>query len=138
MNILVTGANGFLGYYLISQLLNENYTVIATGKGDCRLPYKDKAGFVYEPMDFTDPFAVHDIFEKYKPSIIVHAGAMTKPDNCEENQWQAYITNVEGTITLLTNTEELKSQFIFISTDFIFSGNEGMYKEDDKPGPVNF
>jgi dTDP-4-dehydrorhamnose reductase len=138
MNILVTGANGFLGYYLISQLLNENYTVIATGKGDCRLPFTGGTCFIYESMDFTDPFAVHDVFEKYKPSIVVHAGAMTKPDDCEQNQWQAYITNVEGTITLLTNAEELKSHFIFISTDFVFSGNEGMYKEDDKPGPVNF
>lgn len=138
MNILVTGANGFLGYYLISQLLNENYTIIATGKGECRLPFTDKTGFIYEEMDFTNPFAVHDVFEKHKPSIVVHAGAMTKPDDCEQNQWQAYITNVEGTITLLTNAEELKSHFIFISTDFVFSGQEGMYKEDDQPGPVNF
>jgi dTDP-4-dehydrorhamnose reductase len=138
MKILITGANGFLGYYLISQLLNSHYTVIATGKGDCRLPFTGKRGFSYEAMDFTDPFSVHDVFEKYKPSVIVHAGAMTKPDECEQNQWQAYITNVEGTLTLLSNAEEQKAHFIFLSTDFIFSGEEGMYKEDDKPGPVNF
>ncbi|HZH37871.1 MAG TPA: NAD-dependent epimerase/dehydratase family protein, partial [Flavisolibacter sp.] len=31
--VLITGANGFLGYYLTKQLLEKNYPVIATGKG---------------------------------------------------------------------------------------------------------
>ena len=89
-------------------------------------------------MDFTDPFAVHDVFEKYKPEIVVHGGAISKPDDCELNQWQAYLVNVEGTVTTLLNAAEQKSFFIFISTDFIFDGEKGMYKEDDEPSPVNY
>jgi len=135
--ILITGANGFLGYYLTGLLIQKGFTVVATGKGNCRLPYTDKT-FIYEEMDFTDPFAVHDIFEKYKPSVVVHAGAMSKPDECELNQWQCYVTNVEGTLTLLANAEELKAFFIFISTDFVFGGERGMYSENDLPDPVNF
>ncbi len=138
MVILVTGANGFLGHYLISQLLEQGMNIIATGKGECRLPFERRGNFHYAEMDFSDPFAVHDVFEKYKPSVVVHAGAMSKPDDCEKDQWQAYVTNVESTITLLTNAEECKSHFIFISTDFIFSGDKGMYKEEDSAGPVNF
>lgn len=136
--VLITGANGFLGYYLTDALLSKGFTVLATGKGDCRLPYGTYPGFTYEQMDFTDPFAVHDIFEKYKPTIVVHAGAMTKPDECELNQWPCYVTNVEGTLTLLANAEELKSYFLFISTDFVFDGKKGMYTEEDIPSPVNF
>ncbi|HEX7845040.1 MAG TPA: SDR family oxidoreductase [Chitinophagaceae bacterium] len=138
MSILITGANGFLGHYLVEQLLKSKQQVIATGKGDSRLPFNDDENFQYQAMDFTDPFAVHDVFEKFKPSVVVHAGAMSKPDDCEKGQWQAYTTNVEATITLLVNAEECKAHFIFISTDFVFSGEEGMYKEDDEPGPVNF
>jgi len=138
MRILLTGANGFLGYYLTKQLLEREHEVIATGKGECRLPFTDNKLFRYEPMDFTDPFAVHDVFDKYRPGVVVHAGAMSKVDECEQDQLQAYVTNVEGTVTMLLNAEEYKSFFVFVSTDFIFDGVKGMYNEDDLPGPVNF
>ncbi|MBN8676341.1 MAG: SDR family oxidoreductase [Chitinophagales bacterium] len=138
MRILVTGANGFLGNYLVQQLLQKQFPVIATGKGNNRLPFAGADNFYYQPMDFTDPFAVHDVFEKYQPTIVVHAGAMSKPDDCEKEQWQAYLVNVEGTVTLLTNAEEYQSFFIFVSTDFVFDGKKGMYSEMDIPLPVNF
>src|SRR6186997_3177914 len=112
MQVLITGANGFLGYYLVEQLLQKGHSVLATGKGDCRLPFNEQVNFKYVPMDFTDPFAVHDVFEKYKPGYIIHAGAMSKPDECEKEQWQAYVTNVEATVTLLINAGEYKSFFV--------------------------
>lgn len=138
MKILITGANGFLGHYLVKQLLDKNHTVIATGKGECRLPFTNHSSFAYTAMDFTDPFIVHDVFEKYQPEVVIHAGAMSKPDDCELQQWQAYFTNVEGTVTLLLNAEEQKSFFVFVSTDFIFDGERGMYNEEDEAAPVNF
>ena len=138
MKILITGANGFLGYYLVEQLLNKNYEVIATGRGQSRLPFSKHKNFHYEEMDFTDPFSIHDVFEKIKPEVVVHAGAMSKPDECELDQMKAYLVNVEGTVQLLINAEDIKSFFIFLSTDFVFDGERGMYKENDTPGPVNY
>lgn len=138
MKVLVTGANGFIGYYLTAALLKEGVTVIATGRGISRLPFSDMQGYSYVEMDFTDPFQVHDVFELVKPDVVVHAGAMSKPDECETNQWQSYVVNVEGTLTLLANAEECKSHFIFLSTDFVFDGEKGPYKEDDAINPVNF
>jgi dTDP-4-dehydrorhamnose reductase len=137
MQVLITGANGFLGYYLTKQLLEKGYTVVATGKGECRLQFTSDR-FIYASMDFTDPFAVHDVFERYKPEVVVHAGAMGKPDECETNQWQAFLVNVEGTITMLNNAAEQNSFFVFVSTDFVFDGERGMYKEDDLLHPVNY
>ena len=138
MRILLTGANGFLGHYLSAQLLEKGEELIATGKSECRLPYGNYENFVYVTMDLTDPFAVHDVFEKYRPEAVVHAGAITKVDDCERHQWQAYSTNVEGTLNMLMNAEEQKSFFVFISSDFIFDGKKNMYKEDDEAKPVNF
>lgn len=138
MKILITGANGFLGYYLTAKLLKYGHEIIASGKGECRLTVTSDKYFQYEALDFTNPFAVHDIFEKHKPEIIVHAGAMTKPDDCEQEQWQAYLSNVEGTVTMLLNAEEQKAFFIYVSTDFVFDGEKGFYSEDAIPNPVNF
>ncbi len=138
MEILITGANGFLGHYLTEQLLEKGHTVFATGKGECRLPFDGQKGFHYLSLDFTDPFAVHDLFQEYQPSVVVHAGAMTRVDECEQQQWDTYLVNVEGTVTLLLNASEHKSFFIFVSTDFVFAGDKGSYSEDDEPGPVNF
>lgn len=138
MKVLITGANGFLGYYLCERLLRRDYTVIATGKGESRLPFAEQVKFFYETMDFTDPFNVHDVFAKHAPDVVIHAGAMSKADECETQQWLAYTVNTESTITLLLNAEEYKSYFLFISTDFVFDGERGMYNENDKPAPVNF
>ena len=138
MKILITGANGFLGYYIAEQLLAKKYSVIATGKGECRLPFTQDLNFQWIKMDFTDPFSIHDVFEKIKPDVVIHSGAMSKPDECELDQMKAYLVNVEGTVQLLINSEELKSFFVFLSTDFVFDGERGMYEEDDVPGPVNY
>lgn len=139
MKVLVTGANGFLGYYLIERLLEKGIAVVATGKGECRLPFEEKRLFTYAPMDISDPFSVHDVFEKYQPSVVVHAAAVSKPDDCEKDQWQAYVVNVEGTVTTLLNAAEHKAFVVFVSTDFVFDGRgEGMYKEEAVPNPVNY
>src|SRR5687767_9483111 len=136
MKILLTGANGFLGHYLSKQLINKGYDLIATGRGEA--DSAELASSQYVQMDFTDPFVVHKVFEKFRPEIVIHAGAMTNVDACEQDKDDAFATNVEGTIHLLLNAEANRSQFIFLSTDFVFSGEKGNYDESDKPDPVNF
>jgi dTDP-4-dehydrorhamnose reductase len=120
MKILITGANGFIGYYLVEQLLAKKYSVIATGQGECRLPFTHDLNFQWLTMDFTDPFSIHDVFENIKPDVVVHAGAMSKPDECEMDQMKAYLVNVEGTVQLLINAEDLESFFYFSFNGFYF------------------
>jgi dTDP-4-dehydrorhamnose reductase len=135
--VLITGANGFVGSYLIKQMINGEYEIIATGKGENRLPFRGN-NFTYLPMDFTDKEHVNEVFHSYKPDIVVHSGALSKPDECELNQEQAYKVNVEGTQTLLTASEKLKSFFIFLSTDFVLRGDKEVYTENDEGDPVNY
>jgi dTDP-4-dehydrorhamnose reductase len=137
MIILITGANGFLGHYLVQKLLPSGHTIVATGKGGSMLIQKAD-NLVYTSLDFTDSFQVHDVFEKFQPDIIVHAGAMANVDACEKEQWQAHVVNVEGTLNLLANAEEIKAHLIFISTDFVFDGESGPYDETSLTNPVNF
>lgn len=138
MRVLVTGANGFLGHTLTDLLSSKGYEVIATGVGNCRLPFADRPLLHYEEMNFTIPERVRFVFEKFRPDAVVHAGAQSKPDYCEMHRNLAYETNVEGTRHLLAASAITGSFFIFLSTDFIFDGERGMYREEDEPAPVNY
>jgi dTDP-4-dehydrorhamnose reductase len=135
--VLITGANGFLGYYLTKQLLEKNYLVIATGKGPNRLPFHEPR-LTYACMDFISKEDIAAVFEKSKPAIVVHCGAISKPDDCELDKDGALLANVSGTIHLLEAAAKQKAHFIFLSTDFVFDGKEGFYKEEDQRAPVNF
>ena len=134
--ILITGANGFVGHYLTTLLL-KNYKVVATGKGVSRINIVHP-NFQYESMDFTSEDAVKEVFQQVKPAVVIHAGAISKPDECELNKEFAFLTNVSATKYLLAQSQLLKSFFLYISTDFVFDGQQGMYTEEDTPNPVNY
>jgi len=135
--ILITGANGLLGQFLIKDLLERGFAVVATGKGVNRLPFSEGEKFRYIEMDFTSGEQVRAVLQAVQPAVIVHAGAMTQVDPCELHPEDCYRTNVQGTEILLEGASLVKSRFIFVSTDFIFDGIGGPYREDDTPGPLS-
>lgn len=137
MQILITGANGFVAHYLTAQLLQQGHSVLATGKGPCRLPFNGEH-FQYRDLDFTDAAAVTALFQQYTPVVVVHCGALSKPDECEQNREEAYRVNVTGTQNLLQAATSHTSFFVFLSTDFVFDGTRGMYSEEDERKAVNY
>jgi dTDP-4-dehydrorhamnose reductase len=138
VKILVTGANGLLGQHLVKLLLGNKFIVIATGKGENRLPFQQGDHFRYYPADISAPMALQEIFIKEQPEIVVHAAAMTQVDECELNQDASFNVNVQGTIHVLLDAEAHSRLFIYISTDFVFDGTKGNYKEDDEQNPLSW
>jgi dTDP-4-dehydrorhamnose reductase len=138
MKILVTGANGLLGQHLIKLLLEENHNVLACGKGLCRLDFKSNELFAYINADITDEHAIEQLMEKEKPGIVIHAAAMTQVDECEKNPEQTTDINVRGTANIILYAEKYSRFIIYISTDFVFDGEKGNYKEEDDLKPVNW
>lgn len=138
MKILVTGANGLLGHELIPLLVEKKHDVIATSKGPCRLDLHSFKNFIYQELDITDGVACNNLIASIRPDVIVHAAAMTHVDNCELNKIDCYNINVTATRFLIEAAKQVGSRLVYISTDFIFDGSEGPYKEDDEPKPVNY
>jgi len=138
MKILVTGANGLLGQVLIKQLVEKKYTVVATGKGPSRLIMAALEGYSYKELDITDGPLVEQFILEERPSVIVHAAAMTNVDQCELNKQDCYNVNVTATRFIIDAAKMIRARFVFVSTDFIFDGANGPYKETDEPSPVNY
>lgn len=130
--ILITGANGFLGQHLTAYLNNADCEVIATGKGNSRI--SEAKSIQYVSADITDWQVVKKILSHYKPDVIIHNAALSKPGECDTNQDLCLQVNVESTRYLLENTAD---HFIYISSDFVF-GENGPHAEDAQPGPLNF
>ena len=139
MKILITGSNGLLGQHLVKMLIETtSYEIVATGKGDSRLPFTTSPLFSYFSLDITDGMAVQACIKRHKPDVVIHAAAMTQPDPCELDPIACWELNVTATRFLIDAAEEVKAFFIFISTDFVFDGLNGPYNETDIPGPVNY
>jgi dTDP-4-dehydrorhamnose reductase len=136
--ILITGANGLLGQKLVEQLVAQgNYAVIATGRGACRL---SGTGFTYQALDIENEQEVEENLARLRPDVLIHGAAMTHVDDCEKNQEGCHRANVLATSYLVRAAEKIGSHFIFVSTDFIFSGLDGQnpYTEEATPDPVNY
>ena len=136
--ILITGSNGLLGQKAVKQLVEGGkFEVIATGKGDSRLT---GGGFSWVSLDITDEDQVMQVLREQAPDHILHGAAMTQVDDCELNQEACLLINVKATEFLIRAAEKINAHFIFVSTDFIFSGldGKGPYDEESLPDPVNF
>lgn len=134
MKILITGSNGLLGQKLIYAFLNKpGVELVASGKGKNRINRKE--GYVYEEMDITDRDSVNFIFSKYKPDCIINTAAMTNVDACELNRVECQKLNVDAVRNLADACKIQDTHFIHLSTDFVFDGSSGPYKEEDIPNP---
>ena len=138
MKILVTGANGLLGQHLIKLLLEDRHQVLATGRGPSRLDIYERDLYSYEETDICDWFAVRKLIKNGMPELVIHAAAMTQVDQCELNQASSFEANVRGTANILMHAKNLCRFFVYVSTDFVFDGKKGNYKEEDDLNPVNW
>lgn len=135
--ILITGSNGLLGQKLIDLYLkNNDVQLIATARGINRYPIDE--GYEYAIMDITSFEHVQEVIKKYKPHCIINTAAMTNVDQCEEDMVGAENLNINAVSHLIDAANQVDAHFIQLSTDFIFDGKAGPYKEDDEPNPLSF
>lgn len=138
MTLLITGIHGLIGQYLLRILSQWPGKVIISGRGPCRIPDAWMQGLEYVPLDITDPEVVNAVFSQYRPDAVIHSAAEAQPDACEQNKQMADLVNTRATGFLLDAAARHHSFFTYMSTDFVFPGTGGPYREDDPTGPVNY
>lgn len=137
MKILVTGSNGLLGQKLI-HLLAKDPTVelVATSRGENRTKLKEE--YIYESLDITNKDQVFEVLYGHEPDAVINTAGMTNVDACEDDKEGCDALNVSAVEYLVDVCEQIDAHLIHVSTDFIFDGTSGPYREDDDPNPVNY
>ncbi len=135
--IVITGSNGLLGQSLVNLFLEtpEKYQVIGFSRGENR---SGRSDFEYVSIDITDSEKLFEKLAVYKPDVIVNTAAMTHVDKCEDNKEKCYRLNVEVVSYLKAYSEKNNTHLVHLSTDFIFDGEKGYYKETDTPNPLSY
>lgn len=122
MKIIVTGVKGQLGYDVVRELKKRSYD--------------DVLGIDFDDLDITDSQSVKEVMKKENPDVIVHCAAYTAVDKAEDNEALCYDVNVNGTKYLVDAAKTHDAKFVYISTDYVFSGDkDGLYNIDDIPNP---
>ena len=135
--VLICGSNGLFGQRLALTLGHETeYEVLNTSHH--RLFVLDRHLFDYTQLDITNKGDVKSLVTSFRPDIIVNAAAMTNVDACETQRGLAWKINVVGVENLVEVARRIDSLLIHISTDYVFDGKGGPYKETDRVNPVNY
>ncbi len=114
MKVLVTGANGQLGYDVISELKKRNI--------DC-------VGVDIDDFDIADKEATFNFIRNCCPDAVIHCSAYTAVDKAEDNSHLCSLVNHVGTRNIAKICKEIDSKLIYISTDYVFSG-EGVHAHE--------
>ena len=138
--VLVTGCNGQLGSDVVDIFLKSNYFVIGTDIKENN-DYKHD-NYVYKCADLSNTEMVFELFENEKPNFIIHCAGWTAVDLAEEqeNKKRVWDANVVGTQNVVNASKKYNCKLLFISTDYVFSGQGTHLLNPDleKYEPLNY
>jgi dTDP-4-dehydrorhamnose reductase len=117
-SILYTGGSGLLGGEIKQRLPRALFPTSAE-------------------FDITDYPGMSSYLDQNEVGAILHAAAFTSPPRCDQDPGRALAVNLVGTANVVRLCLERGIRLAYISTDYVFDGERGQYKEDDPVSPVN-
>jgi dTDP-4-dehydrorhamnose reductase len=80
---------------------------------------------------------VREAFRQARPDLILHAAALARPADCQRDPERARRINAEGTAVLAELAVQSGTRLLLVSTDLVFDGEQGWYREQDLPAPLS-
>lgn len=122
MKLLVTGANGQVGWELSRSLL----------------PLGDVIALDHRRCDLSQPELLPSLIRGIKPDVIVNAAAYTAVDKAEQEEQLATAINGAAVGVLAEESRKAGILLVHYSTDYVFDGiKKTPYIEEDAPHPIN-
>ena len=129
---LVTGASGFLGANVPENLPAGSVPIAATRAGRRVAGYAASVKF-----DLSVPTSFREALETAQPDVVLHAAALSSHAACETEPELAMTLNAHATEEIAQACAATGTHLIYISTDAVFDGHTGGYREDDHPQPFS-
>jgi dTDP-4-dehydrorhamnose reductase len=126
MRVLIVGASGFVG-----GALQSVYGADAVGTY-CNHPVEG-----LHQLDMRDAAAVQRLLREIQPALIIHPAAQPHVDWCEDHVQESHDINVTGTRNVAAAARAVGARYVFFSTDYVFNGAAGPYREDATLDPPN-
>jgi len=131
--VLVTGGGGFLGANILMHA-DSGLSLCAIDRVPLAL---ERENLTWHVMDLQDRGALQDLVLELKPRVVVHTAALSDIDFCEANPGEAEAVNVEVPLRIAELCRRTGTRLIFFSSDSVFDGRKGRYREADRPEPLN-
>ncbi|HTO17058.1 MAG TPA: SDR family oxidoreductase [Edaphocola sp.] len=130
MKILIVGASGLVGGNCLKHFIEEGHQVIGT-----HMSYATNHTVFFNTLkpNIKSNFDV----KSFQPDVIVHCGALTHVDYCEEHIKESYEKTVKSTKNIIKLAKEYNSKLVYLSTDYVFDGKKGPYRENAPTHPIN-
>jgi dTDP-4-dehydrorhamnose reductase len=132
MRILITGASGLLGPYLLREWGSARGVAAWSGSRQGEF-----FGVPLRTVDLGDPDGVARAFRQAQPDVVVHAAARARVADCFGDPQGAHRVNVGGTATLASLCVLTGARLVFVSTDLVFDGERAPYREEDAALPLS-
>ncbi len=130
--LLVIGSTGLVGSKLAT--LAEKYGFEAHNTQNARKSTLPSSVH----LDITDHDSTLRVVKDVQPKVIVNTAALHNVDYCETHREEAERVNVEGVKNLAEAARRSHCRLIHLSTDYVFDGSQGHYREDDSPNPLHY
>jgi dTDP-4-dehydrorhamnose reductase len=129
--LLIIGASGFVGARWAAAAAADFQVTCAARK-----PLAGEPGWL--PLDITSAGSVNAAFEAARPQQVTLLAALSDIDRCQREPTLAEQINVEGARHVAAACARSGARLLYTSTDAVFDGTRGYYREDDPPSPPNF
>ncbi|MBI3317233.1 MAG: SDR family oxidoreductase [Candidatus Omnitrophica bacterium] len=132
--VLLTGSRGLIGQKILARMSGEeDFNIFTTSRSQ---DFKNKNPKIsYKALDITERASFQKLIKKIQPDFLIHTAAMAQVDECERQKELCWKTNVEAVKTVVESADPQRTHLIHFSTDFVFDGELGLYREQDLPNP---
>lgn len=130
LNILVTGASGLIGSYLMKAKTEHNmFGTVLNGTS--------QYDFTYLKMDATSKKDVKIAFDMVRPDVVIHCAGEARAYIATQNPEESRRINYAGTCHVSQQAAAYGAHFVYLSSNAVFGGDKAPYDDDAKPAPIN-